>query len=275
MIDHFSHIRECKEELLRQRRLREDDLERYEDLAREKNMREEDLKRSRAQLKSLQNRYDKDINELRGRLEQETFQARQEREMLHEKYQLEFHQMVSRHEAEHTTLVRQHNEEKEMINDSYNIKIDQLLANHESSIAIKDNHAAELTDALLAKDNDAYLPATLGVAELLQYEDAQIKTKLVALVRLVDELARLEWQTQQQVWTEQILSGLDIHENPRLLKRSILQDSIWTTLHKYVFGSPFRMFGEEGKLLDNEWKTKHGQGLFLKLPPIDDHYDQI
>ncbi|KAG0645703.1 hypothetical protein D0Z07_8513 [Hyphodiscus hymeniophilus] len=43
-------------------------------------------------------------------------------------------------------------------------------------------------------------------------------------------------------------------QNQQLFKKQVLQDAIWGILQQYIFASPFRPFGEEGRKLENAWR---------------------
>lgn len=275
MIDYVSQVRECKEELANLKKLREVDLQAIRRLEYEKNAREEELRDAEAKIRSMKDHHAEKVHDLERRLERERSEAGQERDALHRVHQMEQQKLNTKHRAEYNELLRKHDEEKNTLETSWNTEIDQMInerefikAEHRRALAIKEEHATQLTNALLAKDNDTYLPASLGIANFLQFEDDQIKAKLEVLVRSVDDLARLEWKMNQEVWTEQVTNGLDFHGNLRLLKKNILQDSIWTILNQHIFGSPFRIFGDEGQLLDIEWRDKHRQGLLFRPYPV-------
>jgi hypothetical protein len=38
-------------------------------------------------------------------------------------------------------------------------------------------------------------------------------------------------------------------------KKQVLQDMIWGILQQYIFASPFRPFGEEGRKLETAWRN--------------------
>jgi hypothetical protein len=117
----------------------------------------------------------------------------------------------------------------------------------------------------IRKDRDAYSAALLErdkVRDKIEFlSDVQVTTKFHKLVKEVEELARIEWRSESNL--ESLLKTLSVQ--PKTLMRQILQDSIWVVLHEYIFCSPFRIFGEEGKRLQAEWAEKCGEGALVYL----------
>jgi len=111
----------------------------------------------------------------------------------------------------------------------------------------------------LRKDRDAYSAALLDrdkVRDKVEFlSDVQITSKFHKLVKEVEDLARVEWRSEPNL--DNLLKSLSVQ--PKTLMRQLLQDSIWVVLHEYIFCSPFRIFGEEGKRLQVEWVEQCGE----------------
>lgn len=118
----------------------------------------------------------------------------------------------------------------------------------------------------LRKDRDAYSAALLErdkVRDKIEFlSDVQITKKWDDLVAEVEQLARLEWKRGPEL--EGLVKSLSVQ--PDTLKRHhLLQDTIWLILHEFIFCSPFRIFGEEGKRLEAQWFEQSGKGAFVSL----------
>lgn len=117
----------------------------------------------------------------------------------------------------------------------------------------------------LRKDRDAYSAALLDrdkVRDKIEFlSDVQVTSKFHKLVKEVEELARLEWKRDPDI--EALVKSLSVQ--PTTLMRQILQDTIWVVLHEFIFCSPFRIFGEEGKRLQAEWVEQCGEGASVHL----------
>ncbi|ERF69672.1 hypothetical protein EPUS_03664 [Endocarpon pusillum Z07020] len=98
--------------------------------------------------------------------------------------------------------------------------------------------------ALIARDN--FSPIT----------DGELKSMFSDLVGEVDALARLKWTLNESPWTNNLQGQLS--DNPKRLQKQILQDTIWNALFENVFCSPFRVFRNEGTVLEFQWNKAFG-----------------
>ena len=134
-------------------------------------------------------------------------------------------------EARKLQLERERAEEEARLKTEFKVKKAQLEMAH-----------AEEKERL-RKDVDEYSAALLARDDFKPTPDNEIKARFLDLVQDVDDLARLEWKVNQKEWTSQVLRRLS--PTQRLLKKQILQDSIWVILHEYIFCSPFRILGRK------------------------------
>jgi chromosome segregation ATPase len=101
--------------------------------------------------------------------------------------------------------------------------------------------AEEYSGALLKRD--AFTPTT----------DRDMKSMFREISQDVETLARVEWRDDQSVWTQKALKVMSPHQQS--FKKQVLQDMIWGILQQYIFASPFRPFGEEGRKLETAWRN--------------------
>jgi hypothetical protein len=99
--------------------------------------------------------------------------------------------------------------------------------------------------ALITRDN--FSPMT----------DEELKSMFSDLVREVDVLARLKWTFNRSPWTDELQA--QISDTPKRLQKHILQDTIWNALFENIFCSPFRVFGDEGRVLESGWIKAFGK----------------
>jgi hypothetical protein len=158
---------------------------------------------------------------------------------MQQNHALTIKQMEQEHESEKNLMQKEHETELEV-----------------QKTQLEMAHAEE--KERLRKDVDAYSAALLARDDFKPTPDNEIKARFQDLVQDVDALARLEWKVNQE-WTSQALRRL--LPKQRLLKKQILQNSMWTILHRYIFCSPFRIFGEEGQSLEMLWNEECGKGL--------------
>jgi hypothetical protein len=93
--------------------------------------------------------------------------------------------------------------------------------------------------------------------------DRVLGEKFSSLVHDVQNLARQTWRSDQLVWSDSVMRS--VTKNPPRLREQLLQDGIWWILHDCVFCSPFRMFGDEGRLLEERWNTACGRGKTISI----------
>jgi ribosomal protein S17E len=150
------------------------------------------------------------------------------------------------HDSEQKQTRREVDEEKARLKSDFKTMKAQL----------EEAHAAETKR--LRRDIEAYSEDLLTRDDFKPMMDNEIKGRFLDLAQEIDTLARLEWKPNQKEWTNQILRRLS--GNQRLLKKQILQDSVWVILHENIFSSPFKVFGEEGQRLESQWNDKYEQG---------------
>jgi hypothetical protein len=88
--------------------------------------------------------------------------------------------------------------------------------------------------------------------------DQVLGEKFEALASDVEQLSIKQWRTDQPLFADHVLR--QITPNPDLMRRDILQDSIWWLLMDHIFCSPFRMFGKQGLTLEQQWNDTFGVG---------------
>lgn len=136
----------------------------------------------------------------------------------------------------------------------------KLVARHKNQIRSLNEDVRELNATLLRRDDEVYTGMVFTTPDLPHSPDEEIRHQFGQIQQLVDELGRTEWKQDRTVWKDELIQGLDQKGGQRLLRKAILQDIIWTILFQAVFCSPFRMFGEEGIKLDQEWNEGCGRG---------------
>jgi DNA repair exonuclease SbcCD ATPase subunit len=156
-------------------------------------------------------------------------------------------------------LTAEYNQRHEKIKEEHKSQLGKLTAKLDK---IEDKHAAELRKlrGSFEHEIEAYSAALLARDKFMPLSDPDISVMFMALKQDVDALSLLEWKADRKKWPDKVLCQLS--DNQRSLKQQILQNIIWRSLYEYIFCSPFRVLGEEGKLLEKQWNDKYSQGLF-------------
>lgn len=160
------------------------------------------------------------------------------------------HQLQKEHEVAIMKLKRANQE-----------ALKQLEEDHHFATAKIYQDRQEANAALLNRDNNEKFQATLfQTGNLPRKTDAQIRDSIVGVQQLVESLGRSAWKKDQPAWTQQLLQRAGKDNAAREFRRAVLQDAIWATLFKHVFESPFRIFGDAGRDLEQQWVEHSGEG---------------
>jgi hypothetical protein len=96
------------------------------------------------------------------------------------------------------------------------------------------------------------------------FRDRDLAGRFATIVGQVQDFANIEWDSRKMLsWPFAEHQLLEIHKsNIRKLKKQIIQNSLWVLLYQFVFGSPFRVLGEEARDLDSAWIQIHTPSKF-------------
>ena len=172
----------------------------------------------------------------------------------------------------HKQTLSQKNEELAQVIQGEELKISRLEEAHAAEQAQKDLNYAQgtrqlredvkrLNAALLTRDDQLYQGELFTTSNLPTRPDEQIRRKFSEIEQMVDSLGRLQWKQEPAVWTSEVLRSIGGNRTDRVLKKAIVQDLVWCLLFNHIFCSPFRVFGAEGRLLEEEWNEQCGQGI--------------
>lgn len=244
---HTERVQQVEQRHLQGRKaLEQSHMEAYEKQRRDHTLEITQLKeRFEAREEELDVRFQK----LQKEAKTETLHLRSKISRMEEEYRIERQQMITAHEREKDDLEAQMTEEVARVRSEHAKKKAQLEAVHAQSTSQLKNDVEAYSAALLARDD--FTPMA----------DNEIKSRFADLTEDVKTLGRLDWRADQKVWTAQVLKRLSSdNTSGKLFKRHILQEMIWIILHKHIFCSPFRPFGEEGQIMERKWNEAYGNG---------------
>jgi hypothetical protein len=172
------------------------------------------------------------------------------------RFELEISKLKQEHATELKSLEQRYMQKVSQMKTAYAAHVETLQTKHaEAHIGLKEQ-VQSYSGALLTRDIRDF--TMLEMEDMKYLSDSDIKTRFELLKQEVDTLSRVEWKPNPKHWTNQIVKRLS--SNQRVLRKQILQDSIWSLLHNFVFCSPFRLFGEEGETLEKQWNERCGKG---------------
>jgi hypothetical protein len=153
-----------------------------------------------------------------------------------------------RHEEE----LRKKDEEISRIKNSTSKEVEK----HTKELKVKNE---KLTRALVNRDHGKGLT------------DPQIGSLFKSLELLLIDFARITWESgREQQWPlpERALQNLrGGSTKTKLLKQQIIQSYLWAILYEYIFVTPCEVFGEEGKVLHQDWTDTFGRDQFSTTAP--------
>lgn len=164
-------------------------------------------------------------------------------------------------ERERARTRLEHEKAVEELNAGWRQAQQEQILKHEKVVKSLGANIHELNEALLSNDESKYTGSAFTISSLPQRTDGQIRDQFIQVQQMVEELARVSWKEDRQVWNEQLVRDFGRRSGPRLAKKAIIQDMIWTVLYRLVFCSPFRMFGDEGLKLEREWFEQCQSGI--------------
>jgi hypothetical protein len=172
----------------------------------------------------------------------------------------EISDLKEKHTTELEALEQGYNQKVSHMKDAYATQVETMQTKHTEAQTHLREQVQSFSGALLTRDIRDF--TMLEMEDLKALSDNDIRSRFELLKQDVDSFARLDWKPNPKHWTNQIVKRLS--SNQRVLKKHILQDIIWTSLHAFIFCSPFRLFGEEGEALELQWNERCGKGKLLE-----------
>jgi hypothetical protein len=91
--------------------------------------------------------------------------------------------------------------------------------------------------------------------------DSELAGLFKRLANSIEDFSRLEWDfSKEQQWPLTDTRMREMGKNTRKLKQQVIQHTLWLFLRDYVFGSPFRIFGQHGHEFDVQWTQIYASG---------------
>lgn len=227
----------------------------------------QERQRLKAQLREEADAHARDIHELQEQMQASTQNHKQEIRAQEATHSQQQQALVERHECDiynleeqMRTATQKHEQEIRAKEAIHSQRHRALVEQHEREMQRLRDDLENTNDALVRRDDEAYHGMVFTTPKLPHSPDEEIRQRFTELQQRVEGLSRLEWKQDRTMWPESTIEHLSHNLGPRLLKKAILQDTIWSVLFRAVFCNPFRMFGEEGLKLEQQWSRECGEG---------------
>ena len=217
----------------------------------------------KARVRSRQkNRAKESADQTRKRLKEELVRQSQDYERKLEHQRLDSERITNNNR-------KVHKEEIQKLKQQLSSELASKEQHHAQALAAANRHHEErrqelktLQDRLQKRDNHVGLTD----AEILNGKlDADGELEVYSLATILAEvknLAAWSWRDSRDMWNEDVMSELAGDKQKRL-KKLILGDLIWTFLYQNIFESPFRLLGDIGTKLENDWRKNFGEGMWF------------
>lgn len=130
---------------------------------------------------------------------------------------------------------------------------DKLILQHQQQLLRLQQEIEEINDALLTRDDEIYQGMVFTASGLPKLPDNQIRDSVLDIQHMVEELGSHPWKHDQSLWPEELIQQSSHRHSETLVRQMIIQDMIWSLLFQNIFCSPFRVFGDAGKQLEDDW----------------------
>ncbi|KAH7085512.1 hypothetical protein BKA63DRAFT_19165 [Paraphoma chrysanthemicola] len=91
--------------------------------------------------------------------------------------------------------------------------------------------------------------------------DSEMAAQYKRLANNIEDVSRLEWDyLKEHQWPLTDSRMRELSKNTRKLKQQIVQHAVWMCLFDYIFCSPFRVMGEDGRELDTSFASIYSSG---------------
>lgn len=267
-------LREEHEEAIRQESKQRADLEANHELDRNTHIRqkEEDIKKLKqaqaTRITGLKEQNEKKLKEMekkgesmRAFIKQLKIQHSTAIEDQEQSHRTTLEDQQKAYEMREAETVRDHQQVKSNLISEHREKERKLIAESAKRIQNLNEELADLSEALLARDNDTWTAPPLSMVAVRKDPDEHITGDFEQVAELVSSLVELEWKNPRSLWTDDLLARLDPGCGQRKLKQNVLRNIIWEALEEHIFESPFRLFGDEGRTLETQWSERYGAGM--------------
>ncbi|QDS69847.1 hypothetical protein FKW77_000212 [Venturia effusa] len=217
---------------------------------------------------------------LQSRLESSEKRYERDMETMKTKYENEKRSMEESHESQVKDVRTRHRGQIENQNDTHNKEIIEMRDKHERDMTALQREMSEMArkfgeaekvlrrtfeqktmewenrhkkqETRLRSDIEALNGALLAKEAFTPATDHELRAPLLGLLTDLGQLVRVTWTKSHRDWTNDVLKSLA--GNQRMIRQRVLLDGVWTILNRNIFCSPFRVFGKEGKRLEEQWK---------------------
>jgi hypothetical protein len=185
-------------------------------------------------------------------------------------------QMIHDHTTEVSHLTGTAEAARRRAEKEHKDEIDRLITEHDKFVeGLQHSHSEELkaqkkarleSEQRLRADMESLASALVERDNFKPINDSKVKSKFSDIEVHIENLSRVKWTLQHTLWSNALLTKLS-PKNVQRLQKDMWVNITWTILFEQIFCSPFRIFGEKGKELEDQWYEEYGDEEDQGMPP--------
>jgi hypothetical protein len=169
---------------------------------------------------------------------------------------------IERMRKEHKYMITAKAEEIEKIRKVHEAEIVTVIEAHASDKAkMEEEHARDKIH--LRKDVEDLKGALVKREHSKAMSDREAAQLFQDIGEEIDSFARVQWDEKYKLTWPFPEKSIQKSENIRRTKQYIIQNTLWIILYEKIFCTPFRVLGDEGKSLEDQWVEEFGRGKLL------------
>ncbi|CZR52812.1 uncharacterized protein PAC_02689 [Phialocephala subalpina] len=232
------------------------------------------LSTAKEDLERIQDEKVRDIQSIRKERDNAVHQAEKKYQSLLEKAELDFDRETKAKDKEIKDLKSQQGTAIHKAGESLrqqlvarDEEIETMKIEYQASLSgMRDDYELNMAKALqgLQETNEVLQRALVKRSRFKAISDGEVASRFQqGIVIEVDELARVAWDIRwESSWpfSQQELQYATDKKQGKQAKRFLVQNDMWAILYEKIFCTPFRVFGNEGRAMEEEWLAIFGQG---------------
>lgn len=162
-------------------------------------------------------------------------------------HEAEVANIINTYEAREITTRKKHEAEVANIINDYEAQKISTQQNFEAERSAWARKEEDLKSAIVDQVKKDYFKS-MG--------DGAVSNQFQGISNSIDEFSRVPWETAFEPSWPYPSHAFTRSDNSRRTKQYIIQNTLWIILYDRILRTPFRMLGEEGQDLENQWFDK-------------------
>lgn len=238
------------------------------------------------ELQQSKEQHKNDVLELSALLETQIHQEQDAHDSTSRNYESKLHQNKEQHRKELLEHSARSDTQILQLNDKHVSQLQETKEKYQKELselsavleAERTDHEAEISE-LKTMHKTKQLSQTRSLQQTVEVlkealvrrdnfkamSDHELAQRFQDISSEVDSLARLRWEKILESSWPVPGRWFEKSENQRQAKQYFIQNAIWVILYTRIFCTPFRVFGNEGTRLEQDWAQNYGAGNLARI----------